>query len=375
MRIEAIDLYHVSQMLVAPFVTSFGPQQQRDALIVTIHAGGLQGWGECVATNDPGYSYETVHTAWHILKDFLIPALLGAKLDEPEEVAPRFRFVRGHPLAKASLEQAVWDLAAQRDGLSFAQKLAQPYSEGPRARVRVGVSVGIQPTLAETIDVIAAYLEKGYGRIKLKIKPGYDVQLARAVRAEFPNVPLMLDANSAYTLADTPTLQALDPFDLLMLEQPLGYEDIYDHSVLRPQIASPLCLDESITSLDHARTAVALEACDIFNVKPARVGGWAEARAIHDLARLYEMPVWCGGMLETGVGRAAQLALASLPGFTLPGDISATERYYAEDITRPFVLNAEDSTMDVPAGPGLGVEVDREQLRRVTLHQEHFQAS
>ncbi len=374
MRIEAIDLYLISQPLVSPFVTSFGPQQQRDALIVTIHSEGLEGWGECVATNDPGYSYETAQTAWHILTDFLIPALLGTELDEPEELGPRLRFVRGHPLAKAALEQAAWDLTARRDGLSFAQKLAAPYPEGPRARVRVGVSVGIQPSIAETIDVIAGYLAQGYGRIKLKIKPGYDVQLAEAVRAAFPHILLMLDANSAYRLADAPRLQALDPFNLLMLEQPLGYEDIYQHSLLRPQIASPLCLDESITSLDHAETALALGACDIVNIKPARVGGWAEARAIHDLARAHEMPVWCGGMLETGVGRAAQLALASLPGFTLPGDISASERYYDVDITPPFMLNAADSTIDVPTGPGLGVEVDRRQLQRVTVHQERFQA-
>jgi o-succinylbenzoate synthase len=372
MHIEAIDLYYISQPLVAPFVTSFGPQLERDALVVTVHAGGLHGWGECVATNDPGYSYETAQTAWHILKDFLIPALLGTNLDEPEELGPRFRFVRGHPLAKAALEQAAWDLTARRDGLSFAQKLASPYPEGPRDRVKVGVSVGIQPSIPETIDVIAGYLDKGYGRIKLKIKPGYDVQLAEAVRAAFPDILLMLDANSAYRLDDTPRLQALDPFDLLMLEQPLGYEDIYQHSLLRPQITSPLCLDESITSLDHARTALALGACDIVNIKPARVGGWAEARAIHDLARAHDMPVWCGGMLETGVGRAAQLALASLPGFTLPGDISATERYYEEDITAPFVLDAAGSTMDVPTGPGLGVEVDREQLRRVTVRRESF---
>jgi o-succinylbenzoate synthase len=372
MHIEAIDLYYISQPLVAPFVTSFGPQLERDALVVTVHAGGLHGWGECVATNDPGYSYETAQTAWHILKDFLIPALLGTDFEEPEELTPRFRFVRGHPLAKAALEAAVWDLAAQRDGLSFAHKLAAPYPEGPRDRVKVGVSVGIQPSIPETIDVIAAYLAKGYGRIKLKIKPGYDVQLAAAVRAAFPDILLMLDANSAYRLEDTPRLQALDPFNLLMLEQPLGYEDIYDHSRLRPQIASPLCLDESITSLDHAKTALALQACDIINIKPARVGGWAEARAIHDLARAHDMPVWCGGMLETGVGRAAQLALASLPGFTLPGDISATERYYEVDITPPFILNAEDSTMTVPTGPGLGVEVDQDQLRRVTLRRETF---
>ena len=372
MKIDRVDLYHVSQRLVAPFVTSFGPQQQRDSLLLTLHSDGLAGWGECVATNSPGYSYETVGTAWHILTDFLIPAVLGWNLHEPWDVPQKLSFVRGHPLAKAALEQAAWDLTARRDNVSFAQKLAAPYREGPRERVRVGVSIGIQPTVEQTLDVIQGYLDQGYGRIKLKIRPGHDVELARAARAAFPDTPIMLDANSAYRLNDAPLFQEMDALDLLMLEQPLGYEDIYDHSLLRPQIATPLCLDESIHSADHARFALAIGACDIVNIKPARVGGWTEARKIHDLCREQGMPVWCGGMLETGVGRAAQLALASLPGFTLPGDISATSRYYEEDVTPPYELNAEDSTIDVPAGPGLGVEVDRRRLEQVTVRRETF---
>lgn len=370
MRIERVDLYHISQQLVAPFVTSFGPQQQRDSLLLTLHGGGLAGWGECVATNDPGYSYETVGTAWHILTDFLIPAVLGWELREPSDVPDKLSFVRGHPLAKAALEQAAWDLTARRDGCSFAEKLAAPYEEGPRECVRVGVSIGIQPTVEQTLQVIQGYLDQGYGRIKLKIRPGHDVRLARAARSAFPVTPIMLDANSAYRLQDAHLFQKMDDLDLLMLEQPLGYEDVYDHSLLRPQIATPLCLDESIHSADHARFALAIGACDIINIKPARVGGWTEARKIHDLCREQEVPVWCGGMLETGVGRAAQLALASLPGFTLPGDISATSRYYEEDVTPPFTLNAEDSTIDVPAGPGLGVEVDRQRLEQVTVRRE-----
>lgn len=372
MKIEQINLYYISQPLVSPFATSFGMQQQRDCLIVALHGEGLTGWGECVATNDPGYSYETAQTAWHILSDFLIPAVAGRDLNEPEELQDRFKFVRGHPLAKAALDQAAWDITAQRDGLSFAQKLAQPYPEGPRQRVKVGVSIGIQSTIEKTLEVIQSYLDKGYGRIKLKIKPGHDLALGRAARQAFPGVPIMLDANSAYQLADAPLFQAMDDLDLLMLEQPLDYEDIYDHSHLRPQIKTPLCLDESIHSADHARYALALSACDIINIKPSRVGGWTEARKIHDLCRANAIPVWCGGMLETGVGRAAQLALASLPNFTLPGDISATDRYYKQDITAPFYLNAEDSTIDVPAGPGLGVEVDMEQLAAVTLRQAQF---
>lgn len=372
MKIERIDLYHISQRLVAPFVTSFGPQQQRDSLLLTVHSDGLVGWGECVATNSPGYSYETVGTAWHILTDFLIPAVLAWDLHEPWDVPEKLSFVRGHPLAKAALEQAAWDLTARRDHVSFAQKLAAPYEEGPRERVRVGVSIGIQPTVDQTLDVIQEYLDQGYGRIKLKIRPGHDVELARAARNAFPETSIMLDANSAYRLQDAPLFQKMDDLDLLMLEQPLGYEDIYDHSLLRPQIATPLCLDESIHSADHARFALAIGACDIINIKPARVGGWTEARKIHDLCREQGVPVWCGGMLETGVGRAGQLALASLPGFTLPGDISATSRYYEEDVTPPYELNAEDSTIDVPAGPGLGVEVDGRRLEQVTVRPETF---
>ena len=243
--------------------------------------------------------------------------------------------MRGHPLAKAALDQAVWDLTAQRDGISFAEKLASPYPEGPRSRVKVGVSIGIQPSMKSTLDLIQQHVDKGYGRIKLKIKPGHDIELARTVRASFPGLVFMLDANSAYTLDDVATLQALDEFALLMLEQPLGYNDIYDHSKLRPQIETPLCLDESITSADLARFALEMGACDIINIKPTRVSGWTEARRIHDLGREAGIDLWVGGMLETGVGRAAQLALAALPGFTLPGDISATERYYDPDITEP----------------------------------------
>ena len=372
MKIESIDLLHIRQPLVSPFVTSFGPQTDKECLIVTLHAAGLSGWGECVATVDPGYSYETIETAWHMLQDFLIPAVMDWEFEEPWEVPQRLHFVRGHPLAKAALDLAFWDLTAQRDGLSLAQKLAQPYEAGPRPRVAVGVSVGIQPTVEETLTVVQQYLGDGYRRIKLKIKPGHDVTLASAARRAFPDTPIMLDANSAYTLADAALFREMDDLDLLMLEQPLGYEDIYDHSLLRPQITTPLCLDESIHSADHARFALAIGACDIINIKPARVGGWTEARLVHDLCLEAGVPVWCGGMLETGIGRAGQLALASLPGFTLPGDISATSRYYDKDITAPFTLNGEDSTIDVPAAPGLGVEIDHRQLKRVTVREKRF---
>lgn len=366
MKIEKFDLYHIAMPLVAPFQTSFGTETERECLIVALHSEGLTGWGECVASTFPGYSYETIGTAWHVLTDFMFPMVLGQNLLEPCDIEDWLKSIRGHPLAKAALEQAAWDITAQRDGLSFAQKLAQPYPEGPRGRVKVGVSIGIQSSVEKTLDVMQSYMDRGYRRIKLKIKPGHDLELARRARQAFPDLPIMLDANSAYRLDDATTFQAMNDLNLLMLEQPLGYEDIYDHSRLRPQIHTSLCLDESIHSVDHARYALAIGACDIINIKPARVGGWMEARRIHDLCRQNGMPVWCGGMLETGIGRAAQLALASLPGFTLPGDISATERYYTQDIATAFHLNTEDSTLTVPTDPGLGIEVDEGRLAAAT---------
>jgi O-succinylbenzoate synthase len=374
MKIERIDLYHVSQQLASPFETSFGRQIERQCLLLTMHWEGLTGWGECTATRSPGYSYETVQTAWHILSDFLIPAVLNQEFEEPEELIKRLTFVRGHPLAKAAIDQAAWDITSQRDGLSFAQKLNQPYAEAPRSKVKVGVSIGIQESIEETVKVIQQHLDLGYKRIKLKIRPGHDVEVARVVTTNFPNIPIMLDANSAYRLEDAAIFQQMDDFNLLMIEQPLGYEDIYDHSQLRKLINTPLCLDESIHSADHARYALAIGACDIINIKPARVSGWTEAREIHDLCLENEVPVWCGGMLETGIGRAAQLALASLPGFTLPGDISATERYYQEDIAIPnFYLNTADSTIDVPSANGLGVQVDYNRLAAATLREQSFE--
>lgn len=373
MIIEQIDLFHISQQLVAPFVTSFGRQEERQSIILALHSGDLSGWGECVATVSPGYSYETSTTAWHILSDFLIPAVLGRELTEADEMSGWLRFVRGHPLAKAALDAAIWDLTAKRDGLSLAQKLAQPYEETPRSRVQVGVSIGIQPTIDDALATVESFLKKGYQRIKLKIQPGHDVDLARAARRSFGDTRIMLDANSAYTLEDAAVFQAMDDLKLLMIEQPLDYDDIYDHSHLRPIIETPLCLDESIHSANHARYAIEIGACDIINIKAPRVGGWTEARKVHDLCREEGVPVWCGGMLETGIGRAAQLALASLPGFTLPGDISATERYYADDIARPdFVLNVEDSTIDVPTGPGLGVTVDMDRLEQATIRSVQY---
>jgi O-succinylbenzoate synthase len=313
----------------------------------------------------PGYSYETTTTAWHILRDFLAPAVLGQELTDIPGLVAHYARVRGHSMAKAGLEMAAWDLMGQARGKSLAQLLG-----GERDRVEVGVSVGIQPTTAALVERVGRYIAEGYTRIKIKIKPGRDVAEARAVRAAFPDIRLQVDANSAYRLADAPLFRQMDDLNLLLIEQPLAEDDIYDHSQLQPQLKTPICLDESILSADHARAAVELGACRIINIKAGRVGGLLEAKKIHDWCRERGVPVWCGGMLETNIGRASNVALATLAGFTLPGDISASARYYAEDIADPpFVLNP-DSTLSVPTAPGLGVKINQRNLERFTVRRE-----
>jgi O-succinylbenzoate synthase len=358
LKIERIELHHIELPLVHPFETSFGREFTRSCILVSVHADGLTGWGECTAEARPWYSCETVGTAWHVLSDFLIPAVLGQEQEEgitsPADVVTCFRRVRGHPMARAGLENAVWDLLAQVQGVSLADLLG-----GRRERVKVGVSIGIEPTLDVLLDRVARRVAEGYGRVKLKIKPGWDVDVVRAVRERWPEMPLQVDANCAYTLADAPIFRELDQFDLLLIEQPLHYDDIVDHAKLQAQLRTPLCLDESIHSPEHARWALDIEACRIINIKVGRVGGLTAAQQIHDLCAGRGVAVWCGGMLETNVGRAANVAVATLPNFALPGDISASARYYPEgkDIAEPnFVLN-DDSTLSVPTDPGLGVRV------------------
>lgn len=369
MRIEQIELSHVVMRLVAPFETSFGVEQDRACIIIAMRADGLTGYGECVAAAEPGYCYETTGTAWHILRDFLVPAVLGQELSDIPDLIARYRRVRGHPLAKAGLEMAAWDILGQAQGKSLAQMLG-----GVRDRVEVGVSVGIQPTTEALVERVGRYIAEGYRRIKIKIKPGRDLEDVRAVRAAFPDIRLQVDANSAYRLADAPLFQQMDDLNLLLIEQPLAEDDIYDHSKLQPQLKTPICLDESILSADHARAAIELGACRVINIKAGRVSGLLQAIKIHDLCRERGMPVWCGGMLETNIGRASNIALASLPGFTLPGDISASARYYAQDIAEPpFVLNP-DSTITVPTMPGLGVKVNLRNLERFTVERQVFTA-
>jgi o-succinylbenzoate synthase len=362
MQIDHVSLYHLRMPLRSPFETSFGRTYERECILLTVDAEGLTGYGECVADAVPGYAYETTGTAWHILRDFLVPAVSGQLLPEPAAFQAQAAGLRGHPMAKAGLEMALWDLKGKIEGRSLREMLG-----GQREAVAVGVSVGIQATSEGLVEVVAGYLAQGYGRIKFKIKPGRDVADARAVRRAFPGIRLQVDANSAYTLASAWALHPLDDLDLLLIEQPLAEDDLWDHSRLQAAFRTPICLDESILSERHARHALEMGACRVINIKPGRVGGLSQAIAIHDLCRVQGVPVWCGGMLETGVGRAANLALASLPGFTLPGDISASDRYYQQDITQErFTLNS-GSTITVPAGPGLGVTVDPEALERFTL--------
>ncbi len=363
MKIQAVHMHHLRMKLQSHFETSFGRIYDRDSIMISLYSDGLVGYGECVADRDPGYAYETTQTAWHILKDFLIPAMLELNIQRPQELPDALRFVRGHPMAKAGLEMAAWDLFGKMTGQSLRSLLG-----GSSLQVPVGVSVGLQDTTTELVQVVAGYLDQGYQRIKIKIKPGRDMSEAQAVRQAFPNLQLQVDANSAYN-SDL-ALRALKPLDelnLLLIEQPLAEDDLWDHRHLQAAFKTPICLDESILSARHARQAIEMEACKIINIKAGRVGGLSEAVAIHNLCYQQDVPVWCGGMLETGVGRAANLALASLPGFRLPGDISASDRYYAQDITlQRFTLNP-DSTITVPDGPGLGISIDEAALEQATI--------
>lgn len=362
MLIDHIILHHLRMPLVAPFETSFGRITEREGILIVVRSEGLTGYGECVADHDPGYAYETAQTAWHITRDFLAPAILGQDVAGPADFRRRVEQVRGHPMAKAGLELALWDLQGKREGKSLRELLG-----GVRERVDVGVSVGLQASPAALAERVGRYLADGYRRIKIKIKPGRDVQDATAVRAAFPAIRLQVDANSAYTLETAAALQPLDDLDLLLIEQPLSEDDLWDHRLVQARFRTPICLDESILTARHARQALEMESCRVINIKAGRVGGLTEAVAIHDLCHSQGIPVWCGGMLETGVGRAGNLALASLPGFALPGDISASDRYYREDITHErFVLNA-DSTITVPTGPGLGVTLNPAAVERYTV--------
>jgi O-succinylbenzoate synthase len=359
-RLEAVEMRRVLLPLVAPFRTSFGSTTERDILLLRAVTAAGEGWGECVALTGPGYSSEYVDGCQHVLREHLLPLLIGRALCSAAAVAGLLQPVVGHRMAKAAIEMAVLDAELRARGESFATHLG-----AVRTDVDCGVSVGIHDSIDELLDAVAGYLASGYRRVKLKIEPGWDVAPVGAVRERFgPDLLLQVDANAAYTLADARHLARLDAFDLLLIEQPLPEEQVRAHAELARAVRTPICLDESITSAQAAADAIAMRACSIVNVKPGRVGGYLEARRVHDVCAAHGVPVWMGGMLETGLGRAGNVALAALPGFTLPGDASASDRYYERDLTEPFVM--VDGRLRVPEGPGLGVTPDPGRLAEVT---------
>jgi O-succinylbenzoate synthase len=362
-KLQAVEMRRIGIPLVAPFETSFGVQLERDILLVKAITSDGEGWGECVAGEEPTYSAEYVDSAQHVLIHHLLPRLFGRPDLTASDVFPLLRPVHGHQMAKAAIEMAVLDAELRARGVSLGQ-----YLGAVRPEVDCGVSVGIHRTLPELLETVGGFIEQGYRRIKLKIKPGWDVEPVRAVRERFGGVPLQVDANTAYQLSDAKHLAELDQFDLLLIEQPLPEDDVLAHAKLARFVRTPICLDESIHSLRSAADAIELGACSIINIKPGRVGGYLEAKRIHDLCAERSIPVWMGGMLETGVGRAGNVAMAAMPNFTLPGDTSASDRYYKQDITEPFVLH--DGRLKVPTGPGLGVRIDQARLDEVTTSVE-----
>lgn len=366
MKIEGIELREIRLRLREPFVTSSGQWQDRRILLVRLEAEGEVGWGECVAAEDPSYSPETVDTAWHVLTRFLLPGLVGREILDFRDIFAHAPVVRGHRMAKAAVEMAVWDLQARVIGLPLWELLGA--SGGP---VPVGVSIGLQPDDHALLRRVEGYLAEGYRRIKVKVRPGRDVAMLETVRRHFPEAPLMADANSAYTLDDLPLLREMDALGLMMIEQPLGDEDLLEHATLQAELSTPICLDESIRSLGDLRLALHLGAGRIVNLKPGRVGGLAESRAIHDAGRAAGVPLWCGGMLESGIGRAFNVALAGLPGFTLPGDLSGSRRYWQEDIVDPEWVPV-GGTLAPAEGPGIGVRVLEERLAQTTARGVRF---
>jgi O-succinylbenzoate synthase len=361
-RIERLHLRLIRLPLVAFFETSFARVYDKTFILVTLDGDGVQGLGECVADVDPYYSSETNTGAWHIIKDFLAPLVLGRSFRDPRHVFPAMARVRGHNMAKAAVEMAAWDLAARRQNVPLSQLLG-----GTRAAIPSGVSIGIQDSLEQLAAKVEKELAAGYRRIKIKIKPGWDVAAVDMIRTRFGAIKLMVDANAAYTLGDAAHLAELDRFDLMMIEQPLEYDDVRDHAELQRRIATPVCLDESIHSVRAAEDALALGACRIINIKPGRLGGHRESIRVHDVCAEHKVPVWHGGMLESGIGRAHNIHLASLPNFSLPGDIAASRRYFSPDLIEPGIEVSADGTVAVPTGAGIGVTVDWDRVHAATL--------
>jgi O-succinylbenzoate synthase len=367
MRIREITLQEIRMKLVAPFETSMERTEVRRILLVQANVDGVTGWGECVAGESPYYSPETTDTAWLILRDFLWPMIKGKEFAAAGDVWDLLRRVRGHNMAKASLEAAVWDAEAKQKGVPLSKLIG-----GVREEIASGVSVGIKESLDELAAAVQKELAAGYQRIKIKIKPGKDVELVRRLRQDFPRIKLMVDANSAYTLSDWPLLKQLEGFYLMMIEQPLGWDDLYSHVELQKKLDTPICLDECIHSEEQARAAIELGACKIINIKLGRVAGHTVARRIHDLCQKHGVPVWCGGMLESGVGRAHNVALSTLPNFSLPGDVAASKRYWEEDIIDPEVVVSPQGTIRVPASPGIGYEPRLDRIDKLTARKERL---
>jgi O-succinylbenzoate synthase len=363
-KIDRLELRLLTLPLVQFFETSFSRVHDKHFLVVRLDGDGVSGYGECVADRDPYYSAETNDTAWHIITEFIAPRVLGADFTHPREVFPALKAIRGHNMAKAAVEMAAWDLYARQRGEPLSATLG-----GTRDRIASGVSIGIQDSLDDLVRKVAHEREAGYQRIKIKIKPGWDVDAVAAVRKHFGAIPLMVDANAAYSVEDgsADRLAELDAFDLMMIEQPLDYDDILEHAALQRRLKTPICLDESIKSVNAAREALASRACRIINIKPGRVGGFAESIRLHDLCAAHGVPVWHGGMLESGIGRAANIHLSTLPNFSLPGDVAASKRYFDPDVIDPPIEVAADGTIAVPRGPGLGVTICEDRVERATV--------
>jgi O-succinylbenzoate synthase len=367
MKIELIQLRELKMRLKAPFETSFGTVHDRRILLVEVVADGVSGWGEVTTGETPSYNPETTDTAWHIISDFIAPQLIGASVNTASQIAALMAGIRGHEMAKAGVENALWDVEAQQKAVPLAKLVGGSWEE-----IRCGVSLGIRENPPSLVKKVGEELAHGYQRIKLKIKPGKDLEYVAAVRKEFPNIQLSVDANSAYSLEDTLHLQKLDPFHLLMIEQPLRWDDIHSHAKLQKKIQTAICLDECINSANDAQAAIECGACRIINIKLGRVGGHSSARKVHDLCWQHNIPVWCGGMLEAGVGRAHNVAMSTLPNFSLPGDVSASQRYWDEDIIDPEVEVTPQGTIHVPPTPGLGYVVKRDMVERLTVRKRDW---
>lgn len=353
--------------LKAPFETSFGVSHQRRIILVEVVADGVRGWGEVTASETPGYNSETTDTAWHVISDFIAPALIGKMVSSASDYPALLAAVRGHQMAKSGVENALWDAEAHLKGVPLSKLLGGTLDE-----VASGVSLGIRENPKSLVMKVEEELRSGYQRIKLKIKPGKDLEYVAAVRKQFPGILLSVDANSAYRLEDAAHLRRLDEFKLLMMEQPLNWDDIYIHSKLQSQIQTAICLDECINNARHALTAIELKACRIINIKLGRVGGHSEARRVEEVCRRHAIPVWCGGMLETGIGRAHNIAMSTLAGFTLPGDVSASQRYWTEDLIEPEVQVTSNGTIRVPTSPGIGYSVRRDRIEQVTVRTSNW---